>query len=217
MACRRAEEINLEVLFREPESPECRAFVAHADGCADCSAALEQRREPPAETTSTSPNIAVAGAAVVIIAVVALLALSDRSDAPSNPASDVAEERAAAAPAATAPPPESAAALELPTALHLGLGENREIAAADLPSGQPFLLSLTVPAVSDGVGVLPVRLIAEDGRVLELMGAVAPDEREQASVPIEANWLNRPGRYIIEVKTTEKSHMPLRRYAIEVR
>jgi hypothetical protein len=211
MACRRAEEINLEVLLREPESPECRAFVAHADGCADCSAALERRHEPPAETTSTSPNVAVAGAAVVIIAVVALLALSDRSDAPSNPASDVVEERAAAA-----PPSESAAAIELPTALHLGLGEDREIAAADLPSGQPFLLSLTVPAVSDGVGELPVRLIAEDGRVLELMGAVAPDEREQASVPIEANWLNRPGRYIIEVKTTEKSHMPLRRYAIVV-
>jgi hypothetical protein len=217
MACRRAEEINLEVLFREPDAPECRDFVAHAGGCADCSAALEHRHEPPAETTHRTPSIAVAGAAVVIIAVIALLALSDRSDTPSNPAADATEERAATSHAETELPPETAAAIELPTALHLELGEDREIAAADLPSGRPFLLSLSVPIVTGGVDALPVRLIAEDGRVLEVMGAVAKDGRERAAVPIEANWLNRPGRYIVEVKTTEKTHMPLRRYAIEVR
>jgi hypothetical protein len=113
--------------------------------------------------------------------------------------------------------PEAAPAIEPFEAFHLDLGENREVAAAALPSGQPILLSLSVPIVSDGVDTLPVRLIADDGRVLERMGVVGRHERERAEVPIEANWLNHPGRYIVEVETTEKTHPPLRRYVIEVR
>ncbi|MBW2400397.1 MAG: hypothetical protein JRG80_14135, partial [Deltaproteobacteria bacterium] len=94
MACNRAEEFDLEVLFQEPETPECRAFVAHSGDCPDCTAAIQRHREPPPEITPAAPKVAVAGAAVVILAVIALLALSDRSnDAPESPAVE-AEQRA---------------------------------------------------------------------------------------------------------------------------
>jgi len=131
--------------------------------------------------------------------------------------SAVAEDRAPIADAATGVESGTAAAIEPLAALHLDLGEEREIEAAALPAGEPILLSLAVPIVTDGVGTLPVRLIAEDGRVLESPGSVRDDDRERAEVAIEPDWLNRPGRYIVEVRTTEKTHLPLRRYAIRVR
>jgi len=217
MACHRATEFDLEVLFREPDSPECRDFVAHTGDCSDCAAALQRHLEAPTEAPPRTPSVAVAGAAAVIVAVIALLALSERSGDVPESTSAVAEDRAPIADAATGVESGTAAAIEPLAALHLDLGEEREIEAAALPAGEPILLSLAVPIVTDGVGTLPVRLIAEDGRVLESPGSVRDDDRERAEVAIEPDWLNRPGRYIVEVRTTEKTHLPLRRYAIRVR
>ena len=62
----------------------------------------------------------------------------------------------------------------------------------------------------------PVRLIGPDGRVLETVGALDTDDRRSARVEIDPAFL-RPGRYVVEMKTTERSHFPLRRYALEVR
>ena len=56
MPCHRAEEFDLEVLFREPDSPECRDFVAHSGDCSDCTAAMQGRHEPPREITARAPN-----------------------------------------------------------------------------------------------------------------------------------------------------------------
>lgn len=215
MPCRRALEIDLEVLFREPDSPECRALVVHAEDCEDCATAISRRHEPRPEPTPRQPVVAVTGAAVVVVAVIALLALPDRTQSPPEPAPS---EPARTAPHATpVPAGEAPLPTELLEALHLGLGESREIAAAAVSSGRPLLLMLQVPAVTDGVAALPVRIYAEDGRRLEGMGTIANGERERASFSVEADWLSRPGRYIVEVETTEKSHMPLRRFAIEVR
>ena len=36
-------------------------------------------------------------------------------------------------------------------------------------------------------------------------------------VDVDTGWLRPSGRYLIEVKTLERSHFPLRRYALEVR
>ena len=51
----------------------------------------------------------------------------------------------------------------------------------------------------------------------ETTGVVHEDDPTRASVEIEPGWLDPPGRYMVEIKTKERTHFPLRRYVIEVR
>ncbi len=99
--------------------------------------------------------------------------------------------------------------------LQLFSGDELEIAVSSLPAGEPVLLSLGLP--TSPAGSLPVRVLATDGRILETTGVVYEDDPTRASVEIEADWLGSSGRYIVEIKTKERTHFPLRRYAIEVR
>jgi len=64
--------------------------------------------------------------------------------------------------------------------------------------------------------VLSGRIVTE-GRVLEVSAAVGEEAPDVAEIDVAADFLRSPGRYIVEIKTSEKSHFPLRRYAIEVR
>jgi len=93
-------------------------------------------------------------------------------------------------------------------------GRTVGIAAGDLPSDTPLLLDLRLPAE-----LIPpepaLRVIAADGRVLETV--VQRGERaDELRLPLDPAWL-LPGRYVIEVRTLERSHFPLRRFALEVR
>lgn len=99
--------------------------------------------------------------------------------------------------------------------LKLDSGDELEIQASALPTGQPVLLGLGLP--KSPAGSLAVRILADDGRILETTGVVHEDDPTRARVEIEAGWLNRPGRYIVELKTKERTHFPLRRYAIQLR
>jgi hypothetical protein len=85
---------------------------------------------------------------------------------------------------------------------------------ASLPD-EALEVDLLFPEPSASREPLPARILAPDGRLLELPAGVAADAR-RARIEIPAGWL-APGRYIIELKTTERSHFPLRRYALEVR
>ena len=62
----------------------------------------------------------------------------------------------------------------------------------------------------------PVRVLSLDSRVFEGQGILGSDLAD-ARFEIDPAFLATPGRYIVEVKTTEQSHFPLRRYALEVR
>jgi hypothetical protein len=95
-------------------------------------------------------------------------------------------------------------------------GETLALDSASLPSGRPLVLKLALGEPSRSADPRPVRVIAPDGRLLHLSGALVADDRRSAEVEIDPDWL-APGRYVVEVKTTEKSHFPLRRYALEVR
>ena len=99
--------------------------------------------------------------------------------------------------------------------LQLFSGDELEISVSSLPAGEPVFLSLGLP--TSPAGSLPVRVLATDGRILETTGVVSEDDSTRVSVEIEAGWLDSPGRYIVELKTKERTHFPLRRYAIEVR
>jgi hypothetical protein len=48
------------------------------------------------------------------------------------------------------------------------------------------------------------------------MAEVPGPDRTIASVALEVEWLS-PGSYLIELQTTERTHMPLRRYLLEIR
>jgi hypothetical protein len=203
----RAEEIDLEALFREPDSPECRDFVAHCADCADCAAALLRRHEPSAEITPPkAPNIAVAGAAVVIVVVIAVLALSDRSDEIPESASVEAEQPVTA----TDPRPARA------TSQRISENGRLSVSLADLREGDVLALDLEMPDEARGYGPRQVRVVdVERQRLLETTGASVSGAETGLRIEIDPGWL-QPGRYLIEVETAEKRPLALRRYVLEL-
>jgi hypothetical protein len=87
--------------------------------------------------------------------------------------------------------------------------------AASLRPGEPVKLRLDLATPSDTDEPRPVRVAAEDGRSLELAAPLGAERRE-ARVELDPGFL-KPGRYLVEVETTEKSHFPIRRYVLVIR
>jgi len=99
----------------------------------------------------------------------------------------------------------------------LAAGETLSVAVQDLPIDRPLALNLLLPAALPNSDALPARIIAMDGSgEWKLSDAVVADGRDEIRVQIESGWLS-PGRYLIEIETTERSHLALRRYLLEVR
>ena len=63
--------------------------------------------------------------------------------------------------------------------------------------------------------VLAARVLLEGREPFEADAMVTGSGRDRVRLEIEPGWLAR-GRAIIEIKTLERSHFPLRRYALEV-
>jgi len=104
-----------------------------------------------------------------------------------------------------------------PAELDVTAGETISIEAQDLPTERPLTLNLLLPAALPSADALPARIVAMDGsRELKLQDAVVADDRDRVELRIESGWLS-PGRYLIELETTEQSHFAVRRYVIEVR
>jgi len=99
----------------------------------------------------------------------------------------------------------------------LTAGETMSVAMQDLPTERPLALNLLLPAALPSADVLPARIVAMDeSRELKLPDAVVANDRDKVQVQIESGWLS-PGRYRIEIETTEPSHLALRRYPLEIR
>ena len=90
------------------------------------------------------------------------------------------------------------------------------IAVATVPTDRPVVLNLEVPAPPAGTEFLGVRLLAEGREPFEAPAAIVGEARDRARVEVPPGWL-AAGRVVVEVKTTEKTHFPLRRYALEIR
>lgn len=117
--------------------------------------------------------------------------------------------------AAAAPSPVPAK--EWVPGLTLSSGETVAILASSLRAGKPVVLQLGLPAPPAGVESLSIRVMAEDGRVLETEAAIQRGDSAIATLEIPAAWLAATGRYVVEIQTREQTHFPLRRYAVEVR
>jgi len=101
--------------------------------------------------------------------------------------------------------------------LDLTADEMTSILARDLPSEQPLVLDLLLPAALSGVDALPARIISMDGsEALNLTGAVVASDRDRVRVQIGSGWLS-PGRYRIEIEATGQSGLTPQRYRLEVR
>ena len=149
----------------------------------------------------------VAVAAAFLAAALALWLWSrDGGHGPAAPESAPAEA-----------PGEAPRAVAAPQAGEIAIasGETIEIDLGSLEAGRPLVLRLDLGEPSRTDQPRPVRLYGPDGSVREDQGALG-EGRTSARYEIDPAWL-APGRYVIEVKTTERSHFPLRRYALEVR
>jgi hypothetical protein len=97
----------------------------------------------------------------------------------------------------------------------LDSGGTLVVPAGALPASAPLTIELRFPEPSADAAPRPARVRAQDGRMLELEAPLADAERRSVVVEIPTDWLF-PGRYVIEIETTEQSHFPLCRYALEV-
>ena len=141
-------------------------------------------------------------ALVAVVAITSCVAPDEASIPPDVP-SDVAREET--------PPTETTGP---PPARHRIAADGRlSFEASALPSDGPVTVALELSDESRGGGPLAVRIAAEDGRQIET--TAVPDSGGGVQVEIDPSWLT-PGRYLIEVKTPERTHFPLRRYVLEV-
>jgi len=177
-------------------------------------------RSPASRSASVSRWVVAAGAIAVAVAVASGLRICWSPVSPENPSPGAREESPPRAAVASDPPTPREAAPELPApnldGLVLRSGATLEIARASLSSDEPVVVNLLLPEPSRASEPLAVRVVAFDGRTLETRGALHEADRRSARFELQADWLS-PGRYIIEMKTTERTHFPLRRYALEVR
>jgi len=101
--------------------------------------------------------------------------------------------------------------------LPLRPGDVVHLEASQLPAAGDVELELDLGEASADAGARPVR-IYRDGRVrLELETRPLEGDLTLARLVAPADAFRDPARYVIEVETTERSHFPLRRYALEVR
>jgi hypothetical protein len=112
--------------------------------------------------------------------------------------------------------PVPAATSASPGDYTLRSGELLRISAADLPTDRPLELDLVLGEPSAGGQPLAARLVDETSREIELRANPTGDQRMSARLAIEPGWL-RPGTYLIHLRTTERTPLPLRRYPFEVR
>ncbi len=116
-----------------------------------------------------------------------------------------------------APSPPDPAPTPRPEDMAIASGETLTVESASLAAGGWLAVDLIIPAPSEGTERLAVRILSGDGqRVLETWATPRGEDRQRGRIEIENDWLS-PDRYIIEVKTTERTHFPLRRYVLEIR
>jgi hypothetical protein len=164
-------------------------------------------------------RIALIAGALLAGAALSLL-LSDRWREPAPEPVVAVAPPPAAAPAPEPPPPEPPPAqsprLADPSGeIRLAPHETIQIDSASLVPGKPVVLRLDLEVPSQTDEPRPVRVISPEKRVFEAQGVLG-EGRSDARFEIDPAFF-KPGRYLVEVKTTELTHFPLRRFLIEVR
>jgi hypothetical protein len=112
-------------------------------------------------------------------------------------------------------PPPREAVFDAAGELRIASNETIQLDSAKLEPGKPLVLRLALGEPSRDDEPRPVRVISPEKRVFEGQGVLG-EGRSDTRFEIDPAFF-KPGRYLVEVKTTEMTHFPLRRYVIEVR
>ena len=169
-----------------------------------------------AEPESTHPTQArrarwsrIAFAGGVLLAVG--LAISQMPEEPPPPPPDPAPEEVAMEEPAEPPGVRTATSPDAP----LPPSGRLELSRDALPAAGPLVVHLALGEPSRDDAPSPVRIIGQPGpRVLALEGRLSSDRRVTA-IELDPAFLV-PGSYLVDVRTTERSHFPVRRYVIVV-
>jgi hypothetical protein len=98
-------------------------------------------------------------------------------------------------------------------------GGRLSLNALSLPTAGVITFGLALDREALGTGRDPLSAVvisAGDERRLELSAEPVAGLRSSVRLEVDASWL-RPGMYMIQIRTAEKTALPLRRYVLEVR
>jgi hypothetical protein len=118
------------------------------------------------------------------------------------------------------PPPPITRRAAGPAGWSIAPAQTVAIDRRELPDTGVVQVDLVLGEPSENREPLSGRILSIDpdrpDRVRDLSGEIVGEERGSARIGVSAEFLT-PDTYLIEIRTTEKSHFPLRRYRLEVR
>lgn len=148
---------------------------------------------------------------VVAVAAVAALVFCwtgpEESEPPERPAphdpAPVADEA-----------PRSETETETPDVLELTRGNEPVIDPDALVGGEPLRVSLALPPDAGEIGIESIWVYGETHDPTRIAGERTKPSEMRVEIPPE---LLTPGRHIVELRTDELTHIPLRRFSFEIR
>ena len=114
--------------------------------------------------------------------------------------------------------PTPAESITPPPDYHIEQGGRLSLSATSLPAGGVVTLGLALDKEALGGGQHPLPAVvvsASDGRRLELRATPVAGLQSSARLEVDSAWL-KPGLYMIQIRTAEKTAFPLSRYVLEV-
>jgi len=178
--------------------------------------------EPQQRSTASAGPIFLAAGLIAVVAVAVLLwPAPQKESAEAEPGAPLEAPAAAPAPgkAASADSPKPHPSdVSVPASEKVPSGATVWVTRAAWDAADPPVLTLDIGAPQTEARPLAVTISAfQDSAILAATetAPVAAGETE-ARLPLPAQ-APTPGRYLIQVKTTERNHFPLRRYVLEVR
>ena len=102
-----------------------------------------------------------------------------------------------------------------PPDYHIAERGRLHIGAGTLPKSEVLTLGLALAEDAHGGEPLPVRVVSVDGRRFDAIATPAAGTQRGLRVEIDSDWL-KPGLYMIQVSTNERTPLGLRRYVLEI-
>ena len=101
-----------------------------------------------------------------------------------------------------------------PSSLELSRGSEPVVHADSLAPGEPFRVKLLLSSDAGKIGVESIWVYGEGHEPTRIEGERATPSEMRVALPPE---LLTPGRHIVELRTDEFTHIPLRRFSFEIR
>lgn len=98
----------------------------------------------------------------------------------------------------------------------VGSGDVIHVDLAEIGTVEAVRFEFTLPMASADEEPRPVTVYDPEGQRSKFETAALSGERTQARIDVPSSTFTGPGKYIVEIRTTERSHIPLVRFAVEI-